>query len=211
MSEYEPLNPDQNEFEDALRQLQPSVSELDPARLMFQAGRNAALQESHARLRRWQISTLVTSACALLAVTILWPGFNTGSVNDRSVATQQDESETPLLPEQHSPETPDPQEQDISANSTTEAVVQTETPTEIQSPSPLNSETPAIAWWNELSPTSENSTSSYLTLRNRVLRDGLDAFPEPDFSPETTYTGSPVQREPLSVRDGRDPELWNQI
>lgn len=208
MSQFESMNREQTEFEDALRQLQPNVSQLDPARLMYQAGRDAAWQEARLRLQRWQVSTCVTSACALLAVTMLWPGVESESVSDNSVATQQEVSETAIVPEQHSPESPAPQEQGIS---TTESVVQKETTSDNQSPPPANPESPTIAWWDEPSRVSENSTTSYIALRNRVMREGLDAFPEHNFSQETTSTGTPIQREPLSVRDAHNPELWNQI
>ena len=208
MSQFESMNREQTEFEEALRQLRPNVSRLDPASLMYQAGCDAALQESQAQLRRWQISTFVTSACALLAVTMLWPGVESGSVIDNSVTTRQEVSETTIVPEQHSPESPAPSAEE---NSTTNSVVRTETPTENQTPSPADPESPTIAWWNEPSRVTENSTTSYIALRNQIMREGLDAFPDPDFSQETTSTGTPIQREPLSVRDAHDPELWNQI
>jgi len=202
MSEFESLNDQQLDFERALQQLQPVVPSLDVANLMYRAGRDSAFLESRRQLRRWQFSTLCTGVCALIAATIHWPGNETGSVSDNSVATQDELSDAQATSDHPSPDTPLPQTEEISPS---ESIVKA-------SPaSNVDREVPSLAWWNSVSQVPEASNNSYITLRNRVMREGLDAFPEPEFSSESTFTGSPVQREPLRLRDAYDPELWNQI
>ena len=167
MSEFESLNSEQREFEQALKQLRPVDPGLDVADLMFRAGQDSVRQESRRQLRRWQLSTLVTSVCALLAVSILWPGTTTHPAPQNSLANEQSPSQRTLV--ENTPDEQTPLEQERVP----ESVAEIDPSYPPQSPLP-EQPSPLFDWWTRLSTVSVSTEGSYIDLRNRVLRDGVE-------------------------------------
>jgi hypothetical protein len=204
MSEFESMNDEQREFEQSLKQLQPAEPELDVADLMFRAGQDAARRKVRRQVRRWQLSTLVTSACALVAVSFLWSGTLASPTNGNSIATDVDTGQAEPIPEDNTGQPEIEKQQSVP-----QIVVETEEPA--ISPPPLVEQRPLLFdWWNRQTTVSVSTDESYIDLRNRVLRDGVDALPERDLSGGSCST-EPLTSSPLRLRDALEQDLWNQI
>lgn len=196
MSEFESMNHEQEEFARSLQQLRPVEPELDVAELMFRAGQDSAWEESQRQLRRWQFSTLVTSACAVMAVITLWPVSASTPASETSIAHET------IQPEPKPDESIAEKQIPVREERTPEAIVDVEQP-KLQ-PHPLND------WWNRQFTVSATTEDSYLDLRNRILQDGIDALPEPKLGGGSS-SGEPLTASPLRLRDALNQDLWNQI
>lgn len=208
MSEFESMNSEQAEFEQSLKQLRPAEPELDIAELMFRAGRDSARRESQRQLRRWQLSTLATSVCAIFAVVSLWPASAFVPTNEGSIANHAEieptapESETKPIVDQ----TPDPDQiRDQNAELAVDGNEREFKPQALGRP-----RVPVFEWWSRQSAVSVLIEESNLDLRNRLLRDGIEALPE-----STLTSGSssevPLTASPLRAREMLNDESWNQI
>lgn len=200
MSEFESLNAEQREFEQSLKQLQPAEPELDVAELMFRAGQDSARRQ----LRRWQLSTLVTSVCALVAVIVLWPGSTSSPANESRIAANGEDNRSEPAPEVSTDVAPAIEARQQETQAVAEADENSIAPQPVE-PRPL-----LFDWWNRQTTVSVSTGESYIDLRNRVLRDGVDALPERDLSGGAS-SREPLTSSPLRLRDALDRNLWNQI
>jgi len=203
------MNAEQREFEQSLQRLQPVEPELNVAELMFRAGQDAARRESRRQLRRWQFSTLATSLCALAAVVTHWPGGAATTDRETSVANRgSGHSSVREVPQNNVEKRTSPENEQQSLHNVP-VVVSAEEP--LFDPQPLTERrSPLFDWWNRTSAVSVTAEDSYLNLRNRVLRDGVDALPEPDLG-SGSGSGETLTSSPLKLRDAWDQDLWNQI
>lgn len=206
MSEFESLNAEHQEFERSLKQLRPADPELNVADLMFRAGQDSGRRESRRQLRCWQFSTLATGVCAIAAVVVHWPGSpDTNSLPNNSVAADAGsgtESQAPEVIDENNRivvERADP----------VPTVADRKEPGSPPKPAGTQN-TPVIGWWYPPTTVSVSTEATYVGLRNRVLRDGINALPRRDVSGGTRER-EPLTSSPLQLRDAWDNENWNQI
>lgn len=161
----QPVDPSLN---DELREryrdaLEPKALELDEARLLFEAGRAAALPPSRSRLLT-AYSGVMTAVAAGLAAVLAWPVTAVESAPPAVVAA---------------PERPAPP-------SFAEA--------------PARQPAPPMPVWLDAWLGADRPLSPQLALRRRVMREGIDALPEPDFDGAASPDIETIPREPATVR-----------
>ncbi|MDG2388688.1 MAG: hypothetical protein P8M30_05150 [Planctomycetaceae bacterium] len=203
MSEFESVNDQQHNFERALQQLQPAAPELNLSNLMYRTGHDAAIRQSRRQLRRWQLSTVAASVCAFLALNV-----SNNTAEKTAADFVQQEPAVPAEPLQVA------QVQETPENSRTESDSETIAQSDDRSDGFAVDESPFITpltRWVFSETASLDRPFSYLELRNRLLREGIDSLPEPRFERYTNSSRNLEKRPPLRLRDAWDEDLWNQI